>query len=228
MIFAGEFTLLSKTYTAENIISLNEIKERLGIFPLTNTIFDSRLSILRVSAIAVTEKILSSYLLPATMEVSLKSFTNIDYTNLPNRHKSNFFIILKSYISSINTLQYLDINKNLITMPSTQYFAEYSKKKVKISSVDDFFPDYYTVNYRGFLGAVKVNFTLSLFNNINFFKNINDPLFQENVEALLIKDSIFQYIQSRYEACEEHFANQILSESINPFVFLSTSNDFEI
>ncbi len=229
MITAGEFTLISKTYTAENIISLNEIKDRLGIFPITNTTFDIRLGVLRASAIALFERIVNSYILPATIELSLKSFSNIDFPVLPNNYKTNFFIALKPYIQTINNIKYLDLDKNLITLDPAKYFVEFYKKKAKISSTENSFPiDYYTLNGKGYLGAVKVNLTLGLFNNVNYFKSFADPLFQENFDAIMIKDAIFQYIQSRYESCEESMANEIMYNNISSFVFYHNNEDFEL
>ena len=229
MITTGEFTFISKSYTAENIISLNEIKDRLGIFPVTNTIFDTRLGALRASAVALCEKIINSYILPATIELSLKSFSNIDFPVLPNNYKTNFFIVLKPYIQAINNIKYLDLDKNLITLDVTKYFTEFYKKKVKISSTENSFPvDYYTLSGKGYLGAIKTNLTLGLFNNVNYFKSFTDPLFEENFDAIMIKDAIFQYIQARYESCEENIANEALHSNISSFVFYHNNEDFEL
>lgn len=227
MIFTGEFTLLSKSYVANDIISLTEIKDRLGISPMA-AIFDTRLALFRASAIFLAEKILNTYLLPATVEMSLKSFANLDFPDLPNQYKSNFFIIAKTYIQQINNIIYLDLNKNSMVLPNIDYFVEYKKNKTKISSIVNYFPDYYTVNGRGYLGAVKVNFNLGLFNNINYFKNINDTLFIENIEAMAIKDALFQYIQSQYEACEENIAITTLERALSPFTFFISSKDLEL
>lgn len=201
----GTFREISKTWNWSDIITLDYVKQSLGLTEFT-TNFDAKLTNYIKEAIAIIHRITNSYILPATVEVSLNGFHNLKIIYGWHFLETNYFIINKNRIREINSIEYKDIENNLQTLASDKYILDTSSQfYTKILSKDDFFPRTYTLEGRTYNGNVVVNFNCGLFADVNDFNN--------SLESAYIINAIEKYVQSRFEECSEsESANNIKSD----------------
>lgn len=209
----GIFKEISRTWTANDIMSLDYIKQSLGISS-ASTIFNNRLTSYIYEAIANIHKLTNSYILPTTVELKLNGFHNFKIIDYFGFYESNYFIINQQKIIHINSIEYKDIENVLRTLDSDKYILDTSSQfYTKVLSKEDSFPKTFTLEGRTFSDNVIVNFDCGLFASISDY--------QTNFEGSTIKNAIESYVKERFEDCEQLELMNMLQKNISEFIPVS-------
>jgi hypothetical protein len=224
MIITGDIVLLSKSYTYDDILSIDTIKQ--DIFRRTPsdapTLTDNQITRLRNSAIDRIEKIIGTTLLDSDYKISLPNFSNSSvcpsYVN-----RTEGIRILHPYVKSISSFKYKQ-NNTLNDFDVEMYYLRKapSMSDVVIDNQKDL-PEYAN-NVNSFYGikvydAIQITFKSGLFDLPLQPEPPAEPIpINININSAII-DAIITYCKSKFEGCEDTQAELYLSKSIKELFY---------
>ena len=216
MITSGKITLITKSYTNDDIITLTDLK--LLVFKMLSvnapTLTDTELTLYRNEAIELVETLTNTMIISSEYKCNLYGFHN----NTDYMYNSKGLIIKKPFIKEITKIEYIpNTNINLLTeLTADYYFVEYKQLQSYINFIDNKqLPEVYQYSMQQLKpNAVQISFKSGLFYDKN------------NVENIL-KSAIADYVIHKYQGCGEDYVKS-LANAISKYCYISYSNWFEI
>lgn len=204
-IYKGSIQLKTKSYSNDDIISLNDLKEMIFRMDasLTTTITDSQILMYRDTAISKIEKMIGTSLVSSEYEFFLPTYAN---TNQYEYLRSKGFVVFQKYINSIDKIHYLKAGV-YTELDNALYFLDIGKIKSSVGFVDNIvLPEHdkystYTLN----LKAIRVDLKSGLFLDV------------ASVDSI-IKQAITEYVIEKYQGCGDVEIDKMLIQSINEFI----------
>ncbi len=204
-IYKGSIQLKTKSYSNDDIISLNDLKEMIFRMDasLTTTITDSQILMYRDTAISKIEKMIGTSLVNSEYEFFLPTYAN---TNQYEYLRSKGFVIFQKYINSIDKIDYLKAGV-YTELDNALYFLDIGEIKSSVGFVDNtVLPEHdkhstYNLN----LKAIRVDLKSGLFLDV------------ASVDSI-IKQAITEYVIEKYQGCGDVEIDKMLIESINEFI----------
>ncbi len=214
MITEGKITLITKSYTAEDILSLADLK--LFVFKrdgsIAPTITDNELTLYRNSCIEKIENIINTSIIKSDYKLELYGFHN--FTN--PYYNSKGFIIKKPHIKEISSIKYLS-NNILTDLDSDIYFTVMKIHSYVFRNEDLSFPEVDTIsNFQLKSQAVQVLFKSGLFEDVASISST-------------IKEAIASYVIEKYNGCDDE-SNLIasLKNTINQYAYVEYSDWYNL